>query len=234
MSTSTPRKLCEQYVFSPSVIETVFNDVAEKKQVAFNPGDQICIHGTKPKYIYQILSGVVFIKALDNSGAKRFIDFAGKPEFIGLSNCVMDTPFNFEAYAFNQVKAIQIEKEVFRHYLDNDPNFAANILFLLTKETASKEGRVFSLLNLHVYHRIGYLILRLAELFGYDNENKIPLMMKIEMLCQLSGSTVSTVYNALNKLRMNDCCYMENNNIYIINIDNLRHQLEGQEQVLMY
>jgi CRP-like cAMP-binding protein len=221
-------------VFSPSIVETVFNDVADKKIVVFNSGEQFCEQGTKPKYIFQILSGVVFIKALDSNGVKKFIDFAGKPEFIGLSNCVMDTPYNFEVYAFNTVKAIQIKKEVFKHYLDNEPNFAANILYLLTKETASREGRLFSLINLQVYHRIGYLILRLAELFGYDESNKIPVQITIEMLCQLSGSTVSTVYNALNKLRLKDCCYFEDNAVYIINYDNLKYQLQDQGQVLMY
>ncbi len=234
MNSGQPKKLCEQYTFHPSIINTIFNDVTEKNKIQVQAGSIICRQDEKPDSLYQIIDGVVFIKAGEGVMNKKTIDFAGKPELLGLANVVMNTPYQYDIVAFSDVKLLQIDKNIFKHYLDNDPNFAAQVLFLLTKETANKEGQLFTLLNLSVYHRIGYLLMRLANLFGYDENQKIRTPIKVETLCQLTGSTISTVYNALNKLRLNDSAYYDNGAVYIINFDNLKHQLDGQENVLMY
>ncbi len=234
MSSLSKQKHSEHSTLGTGIIENILNNFSEKEVIVVNDGYQICTQGNESDYLYQILDGVVAIKAKDANGINKFIDFAGQGEFIGLSNVVLSTSCNFDIYAFGKVKLLRVDQNMFKNHLDNDPSFAANVLILLTKETASKEGRLFNLLNLNVYHRVGYLIIRLAQLFGYDREHKIPVMLKVETLCQLTGSTVSTIYNALNKLRLNDCAYFENGSIHIISLGNLKYQFDGQEQVLLY
>lgn len=234
MNSGKPKKLCEQYTFQPGIINSIFDDIREKSKIKIQAGQSICRQLEKPEALYQIIDGVVLIKAGSEMQEKKAIDFAGKPELLGLANVVLNTPYAYDITSFTDVELLRIDKDIFKHYIDNDPNFAAQVLFLLTKETANKEGRLFTLLNMSVYHRIGYLLLRLAKLFGFDRENRINIPLKIETLSQLTGSTISTVYNALNKLRLNDSAYYDNGSVYIINFDNLKHQLDDQEHILMY
>jgi CRP-like cAMP-binding protein len=234
VDSNKPKKLCEHYTFNPDIIKQIFNDVEEKIVVTIQPGHIICKQDAMPNALYQILEGIVFIKTGGVQPGNKTIDFAGSPELLGLLNVVMQTPYIYDIVSFTQVQLLQIENKVFKHYLDNDPQFAAQVLYLLTKETAHKEGKLFTLLNMSVYKRIGYLLIRLTELFGYDKNKRISTPLRIETLSQLTGSTISTVYNALNKLRLNDSAYYDNGYVYIINYDNLKHQLDGQEQVLMY
>lgn len=85
-----------------------------------------------------------------------------------------------------------------------------------------------------VYDRMIYLIIRLVQLLGYDQHNRIPFLMRIDILSQLTGSKVSSIYRALKKLNRTNGAYFENNSIYIQNIDVLKVQLSGKLDLMMY
>lgn len=228
------KKIHDQLITNAGIRETLFNDLPEKEYLQIDAGSILTRVNDKPLHIYQILSGVVVIKAPDPAGISRFVDLCSNQELIGMVNAVMDTPYHYDTIAITELRAIHIRSDVFNHYLDNDPFFSAQILYLLTKVTATKEGHLYNLIHMKVYDRIIYLIIRLVQLLGYDQHNRIPFLMRIDILSQLTGSKVSSIYRALKKLNRTNGAYFENNSIYIQNIDLLKVQLSGKLDLMMY
>jgi hypothetical protein len=80
------KKIHDQLITDAGIRETLFNDLPEKEYLQIDAGSILTRVNDKPLHIYQILSGVVVIKAPDPAGISRFVDLCSNQELIGMVN----------------------------------------------------------------------------------------------------------------------------------------------------
>ena len=160
----------------------------------------------------------VFIDNGENSLVLRIIPGVS---FLGLATVSEEhNTYQYSAQAYVDTVIRQIDIKVFRQLVNQNSEFAKEVIDILSSNSVQIYGRFFCLTHKQAYGRLADIILCLADRVFKNSEFDLPLSRKD--LAELSGMSSETVIRMLKKFHEESLIAMDGKNLKVINYDKLK------------
>lgn len=161
----------------PSELEFINEN---KTQIQYLKGENICKQGAFASYVLYISDGLVKIY-LESPGHKNInVRISKTSEFIGLSAIFGDNIYNYSALALKDSTVCLIEKESFKKLLNNNGNFASEVIKWYCDKEKQLFNKIRSLGHKQMHGRLADVLLYLSgdelkeiNIFSYLNRKDI-------------------------------------------------------------
>ncbi len=203
----------------------------EKKQllagmscVAYKKGEMIFKEGFNPTGLITLAKGKVKIFKDGLSGKEQILRLVKPGDFIGYRAVFANDCYNASAGAFEDSIVCIVNKDDLFKIIEKNHLFTQQIILFLAKELGEAEKNLISLTQKHLRGRLAESILRLAETYGYENDNQtVKIQMYREDLANLANMTTSNAIKTLYSFRDEKVIELNGKKIKIIDIEKLKH-----------
>ena len=172
---------------------------ANSVTIHFKKGEIICKQGAFASHVLYMQQGLakVFIDDGSNMLVLKIIPDAN---FLGLASVSEEnTTYRYSSMAYIDSIIKQIDINIFRTLLTQNPGFAKEVIDILSTNSTQIYGRFFCLTHKQSYGRMADILLCLADRIFKSNEFDLPLSRKD--LAELTGMSPETVIRLLKKFR---------------------------------
>jgi len=189
-------------------------------QISYKKGEMICKQGGFVSQIMYVEQGLAKV-FIENGSNSLLLRITPDGSFIGLS-AVSDefTTFPYSARVYVDTVIRQIDVSTFRKILDNNNNFAREIINILSANSVQIYGRFFCLTHKQAYGRLADIILCLSQRIFKKEKFELPLSRKD--IAELSGMSSETVVRLLKKFNEDGLIRMNGKNIEVVNVEKLQ------------
>lgn len=189
-------------------------------RISYNKGEMICKQGGFVSQIMYVEKGLAKV-FIENGGNSLLLRITPDGSFIGLS-AVSDefSTFPYSARVYIDTVIRQIDVSTFRKVLNNNNNFAREIINILSANSVQIYGRFFCLTYKQAYGRLADIILCLSERIFKKGKFELPLSRKD--IAELSGMSSETVVRLLKKFNEDGLIKMNGKNIEVVDIEKLQ------------
>lgn len=179
--------------------------------------------------LYILLDGIIHIGYLSSSGRFHAFNYYSEKSIINLLPCIRNESLDYDYYAFNQVRVLQIPREFFIEELSQNNDLSAGILALMAQ-------RMYHLLNeikfLHVanlHQKVCKILLDLVQQYGRLHQLGTEIEIKISQhdLADLLSSSRQSIHKEIKNLVSQDVIYWQYENIIIKNHYYLKYQVNS-------
>ncbi len=115
-----------------------------KGEVRYERGDQVFVQGTRPPYLFTVLSGVLMRTRLLEDGRRQIINFMFPGDFIGLQAAV-DGEMGHSVEALTSVTLCAFSRTQFFDLVIQQPRLSFDLTWLAAREEAALEEHIVSL-----------------------------------------------------------------------------------------
>lgn len=165
--------------------------------VHYKKGEIICKQGTFVSNVMFVESGLVKT-FIENGESTLVLKIITEKNLLGLTSSNQEhNTFQYSAKAYIDTEIKQINIDVFRKFLRENPGFAQEVINILAANNVQIYGRFFCLTHKQAYGRLADIILCLADRIFKQDEFDLPLSRK--ELAELSGMSAETVIRMLKK-----------------------------------
>jgi len=186
-----------------------------KTQIEYKKGETICKQNAFASYVLYIAEGLVklYIESVGNKNIN--IKILKTSEFLGLSSVYGENIYNCSATALKDSTICLIKKDSFRKLLNNNGNFASEII----KGYCQNEGRIFEIVK-----SIGYKQMhgRLADTLLYLSSERLKDINVFSFItrkdiAEFSCISMESTVRLLTELKNDNIINIEGKDITIIN-----------------
>ena len=162
----------------------------------------IFLRGMEAKHVYVVISGLVRISTMGDSGKRITVEIFKELEIFGELGVIDDKPRTADAIAMGPARVAALSGKAFRELMQASPVFTVNLLRIVT----SRLRRTYSLLEdaslADLEHRFARQVLYLVGL-GASGERRVRLFSRMNQgdLADLLGTTQRSIITILNKWR---------------------------------
>lgn len=188
--------------------------------IKYKKKEVICKQGGFVSHIMYVESGLakVFIDNGENSLVLRIIPGGA---FLGLATVSEEhNTYQYSAQAYVDTEIKQIDVKIFRQLVNQNTEFAREVIDILSSNSIQIYGRFFCLTHKQAYGRLADILLCLADRVFKASKFDLPLSRKD--LADLSGMSSETVIRMLKKFHEDDLIAMEGKNLKIIDHNRLK------------
>ena len=171
----------------------------EKHSVAikYKKGEIICKQGSFVSQVMYVAKGLAKV-FLDNGSNSLVLKIIPEGNLLGLASVSQEyNTYQYSAMAYIESEIKQIDINVFRELLNANPEFAREVIDILSANSVQIYGRFFCLTHKQAFGRLADIILCLSERIFKTKEFELPLSRKD--LAELSGMSSETVIRILKK-----------------------------------
>jgi len=141
--------------------------------------------------------------------------------FIGLvAASENENVYQYSSMAYVESKIRQIEVSAFRKLLNENSDFAKEIINILSANSVQIYNRFFCLIKKHSYGRLADIILCLAERIFYENAFSLPISR--QEIAELAGMRVETVIRILKEFSKEGLIKVSNKEFEVLDYEQLR------------
>jgi CRP-like cAMP-binding protein len=163
-----------------------------KTHISYRKGENICKQGAFASYVIYILDGIVKLYLESPNNKNVNLKILQSSEFIGLSSIYGDNVYNYSAIALKDSSICLIEKNSIKQLLNNNGNFASEIIKWYCKEEEQLYNKIQSLSNKQMHGRLADTLLYLCDKDIFNNQ--IFSYLSRKDIAEFAGlSTESTV-----------------------------------------
>jgi len=175
----------------------------EVKDTKYKRGETIYLPGDQSDAVYFVKKGRVKLSSRDRSGKSVTIRVCDPGEPFGEMAAVGEEVRPLEATALDDVWLCWVGKERFARFAEAHPQIALRLAKVIGLHRQELENRLKDLLFLDVPTRLARTLLKLADKYGRENDDKIQIQIRIthRELAELIGATRETTTAALNRLQ---------------------------------
>jgi len=192
--------------------------------IKYNKGEIICKQGGLASHVLLMESGLAkaFIEDSSNSLILKLIPDGS---FIGLGTISEDqNKYQYSAKAFIPCNIRQIKIKFFRQLLQDNSDFAREVIDIMSANSTQVYGRFFCLTHKQAYGRLADIILCLSDRVFKKDEFQLPLSRKD--LADLSGMSSGTVIRMLRKFHDDGLISMNGKEFKVLDREKLSHICE--------
>lgn len=171
----------------------------DKQSVAirYKKGEIICKQGSFVSQVMYVKQGLVKVY-LDSGSNSLVLKIIPEGNLLGLTSVSQEyNTYQYSAMAYIDSDIQQIDINVFRELLNKNPEFAREVIDILSSNSVQIYGRFFCLTHKQAFGRLADIILCLSERIFKKKEFELPLSRKD--LAELSGMSSETVIRILKK-----------------------------------
>ena len=194
----------------------------DKQSVAirYKKGEIICKQGSFVSQVMYVEKGLA--KAyLDNGNNTLVLKLIPEGSLIGLTSVSLEyNTYQYSAMAYIDSEVRQIDINVFRELLTRNPEFAKEVIDILSADSVQIYGRFFCLTHKQAFGRLADILLCLSERIFEKKEFELPLSRRD--LAELSGMSSETVIRILKKFNEEGLISMNGKTFTVIDYDRLQ------------
>lgn len=131
-------------------------------EMRFTRGEQIYAQGTRPTFLYTVLSGVLMRTRLLEDGRRQIINFMFPGDFIGLQ-AALDAEMNHAVEALTNAVLCTFVREKFFDLVAQQPRLSFDLTWLAAHEEAALEEHLVSLGQRNARERMAALAVFLVQ-----------------------------------------------------------------------
>lgn len=188
--------------------------------IKYKKGEIICKQGGFVSHVMYVENGLTKV-FLDNGNNSLVLKIIPGGNLLGLSSISeVNNTFNYSAAAYIDTEIRQIDINVFRQLLQQNADFAREVIDILSANSVQVYGRFFCLTHKQAYGRLADILLCLSDRIFKQAEFDLPLSRKD--LAELSGMSPETVIRMLKKFNEEGLISMEGKNFKIVDYARLQ------------
>ncbi len=181
-------------------------------------GDLLLRQGAPFHSIIYLRSGYVKEFVINDNGPDQIVKIIKPKSYIGLQSLFSSKESAFSYQSITDIKICYIEQHIFSSRIENNGNFAREILASLSNESLGTQMRILGLNQKQIFGKVADTILYMAEQV-YDSK-EFDLKLSRTELAQMIASTRESVTKALIWFHQEEMIEMNRNRINIL--DNVR------------
>ena len=195
----------------PSELEFINQN---KTQVLYRRGENICKQGAFASYVLYISDGSVklFLESPNNKNIN--IKILRTSEFIGLSSIYGENIYNYSAVALEDSSICLIEKQSLRKLLNDNGNFASEIIKWYCVNEKQLFNKIKSLGHKQMHGRLADTLLYLCD--NTFNQEELLSNLSRQDIADFSCISTESAVRLLTELKNEDIIKLEGKHIRII------------------
>ena len=183
-------------------------------KIWYDKKELICKQGSMVSHIMFIEEGLAKV-FLDNGCNSLVLKIIPSSNFVGLSSLSDErNTYLYSSMAYVNTLVRQIDIRFFRSLLRSNPDFAKEVIDIMSSNSAQIYSRFFCLTHKQAYGRLADIILCLSERIFKHDEFELPLSRKD--LAELSGMSQETVIRMLKKFHDDQLIFMSGKNFRVL------------------
>jgi len=200
----------------PSELEFINQN---KTQILYRKGENICKQSAFASYVLYISNGLVKLYLESPNNKNINVKILKTSEFIGLSSIYGENIYNYSAVALEDSNICLIEKESIRKLLNNNGNFASEIIKWYCTSENQLFNKIKSLGHKQMHGRLADTLLYLSD----ENFNQEDLFSKLSRQDIADFSCISTesAVRLLAELKNDKIIEVDGKNIKILEKEKL-------------
>lgn len=172
---------------------------ANSVKVTYKKGEIICKQGGMVNTVSYIEKGLAKVY-LDNGVNSLVLKIIPDGNLVGLASVSEEfNTYQYSAMAYIETKVIQIDVNTFRELVRKNPDFAKEVIDILSSNSVQIYGRFFCLTYKQSFGRLADILICLSDRIFKKSEFELPLSRK--ELAELTGMSSETVIRALKKFQ---------------------------------
>lgn len=196
--------------------------VANMNCISYKKNEIIFKEGFDPPGLISLAKGKVKIFKDGLTGKEQILRLAKPGDFIGYRAIFANDSYNASAGAFEDSVVCIITKDCLLRIIEQNYQFAIEIITFLAKDIGDVENILVSLTQKHLRGRLAESIIRLAETYGYENDNiTIKIQLYREDLANLANMTTSNAIKTLYNFRDEQVIDLDGKKIKILDYPKL-------------
>jgi CRP/FNR family transcriptional regulator len=183
--------------------------------INYRKGEVICKRGSLASHVMYIEKGLVKVYLEDGVNI-LVLKILPKKNLLGLAALSDDSrTFEYSVMAYIDTVVRQIDTDTFRKILNQNPEFAKEVIDIQNDNSIQIYGRFFCLTHKQSFGRLADIILCLGDRIFKSNEFELPLSRK--ELAELSGLSPETVIRMLKVFKQEGLIDIQGKRIMILN-----------------
>lgn len=177
--------------------------------------------------LHILLDGIVQIGYLSPSGRFHAFYYYSEKHMLNLLPCLNSEALDYDYYAFNAVKVLQIPKAVFMEEIRNNNALKQDALEILSLRMQHLMHQVKFLQVANLHQKVCKMLLDLARQYGVQHPLGTEIRLKISQhdLADLLSSSRQTIHKEIKMLSHQDILCWQYENIIIKNNFYLKEQV---------
>jgi len=211
------RQLEESWLLRNLTEEQKRQLLANSNIVKYKNRDIIFKQNTRTSYLVFILTGLVKIFKESRNNKILSIKTLSPGNFASLFSIFGNSIYQYSASSINDSEVLMIDYATFVSLMQENGNFAMNIVRQMGKDGLFLTDRMMSLSNKQLPGRIAEVILYFAEEIYGENEYDFPLTR--QELAELAGTTKESFIRTINEFKHDKIIDLEGRRVKIISLD---------------
>ncbi len=195
----------------PSELEFINEN---KTQILYRKDENICKQSAFASYVLYIADGLVKLYLESPNNKNINIKILKTSEFIGLSSIYGDNIYNYSAIALKDSNICLIEKESFRKLLNNNGNFASEIIKWYCNNEKQLFNKIKSLGHKQMHGRLADALLYLSD--EAFNQEEIFLLLSRKDISDFACISTESTVRLLAELKNEGIIQMDGKHIKIL------------------
>ena len=189
-------------------------------KVTYKKGEIICKQDGMVNTVSYIEKGLAKVY-LDNGVNSLVLKIIPDGNLVGLASISEEfNTYQYSAMAYVDTQVIQIDVNTFRELVRRNPDFAKEIIDVLSSNSVQIYGRFFCLTYKQSFGRLADILICLSDRIYKKNEFELPLTRK--ELAELTGMSSETVIRALKKFQLDGIIRTYGKCIEVIDYERLK------------
>jgi len=189
------------------------NEIIQKSVVRkYQKNDLILNKDNQNKSLFILLDGIIQIGYLSPSGRFHAFNYFSEKHVINLVSCFNASAIDYDYYAFNQVKILQIPHHLFIQEIKENIDLNQDCLSILSQRMQRLTQQVKFLQVANLAQKIAKILLDLSRQYGVRHPSGIEIQLKISQqdladLISVSRQTINKEIKKLMQLEILDWQY---------------------------
>jgi CRP/FNR family transcriptional regulator, cyclic AMP receptor protein len=179
--------------------------------------------------LYLLLEGIIHIGYLSPSGRFHAFHYYSEKSLLNLMPCIKNESLDYDYYAFNQVRILQIPRELFLAELNKNKELSNGVLGLMAQRMHNLLNEIKFLHVANLHQKVCKILFDLAQQYGRIHQLGTEIEIKISQhdLADLLSSSRQTINKEIKNLVSQNVIKWQYENIIIKNKDYLKYQING-------
>jgi CRP/FNR family transcriptional regulator len=189
-------------------------------KVTYKKGEILCKQGSMVNTVMYIEKGLAKVY-LDNGVNSLVLKIIPDGNLAGLASVSEEfNTYQYSAMAYIDTQVVQIDVNIFRELVKQNPDFAKEVIDILSSNSVQIYGRFFCLTYKQSFGRLADILICLSDRIFKKSQFELPLSRK--KLAELSGMSSETVIRALKKFQADGIIQNHGKCIEVVDYERLK------------
>lgn len=170
------------------------------RKKSFSKGREIFAEGERADFLPVVLSGKIKMIRFLEAGKEVIIDIFEAGEMFAVPPVFDGEPYPAAAVAMEKTELLLLCREDFLRLLRESSEFSFAVIGWMCEMLREKTAVIKTLATASPEHRVGNVLLRLAEKEKAENEKQVKISLRRQDIAEMAGLTTETTIRTVRRL----------------------------------